>query len=75
METSEFLTLGSAARALGIARLTLRRRINRGQLQTFRNPTDDRTRLVRVTDVEAFRRPTPAPPVRHHRGGSPSMAS
>jgi hypothetical protein len=46
-----------ASRQFGVNPKTLARRVRRGQLPTFLNPLDDRMRLVRVTDMEALKRP------------------
>ncbi len=54
-----FIGFGSAARHLGISEPALRRRVARGEVATWRDPLDDRRRLVRVRDLEALRSPRP----------------
>lgn len=60
METSDLVGTLEAAQRYGTTPQTLRRRVLRGQLQTFVDPLDERRRLIRVADLEAMRRPRPA---------------
>jgi hypothetical protein len=53
------VTFGEATRRLGVSPATLRKRIRRGDLEVFVDPLNDRTKLVRVTDLEPLRRPRP----------------
>jgi transposase len=58
----DLVTCREAARRLGVSAPTLRKRIRRGDLATFVNPLNDRTKLVRVDDLETLRQPQPARP-------------
>ncbi len=60
MEREEFVGSRQAASLLNCAPHTLRRRIVRGEVQTFIDPMDSRRKLIRVTDLEPLRRPRPA---------------
>jgi hypothetical protein len=60
METSELVGTLEAAQRYSTTPQTLRRRVLRGQLQTFVDPLDERRRLIRVADLEEMRRPRPA---------------
>jgi hypothetical protein len=53
------VTFGEATRRLGVSPAMLRKRIRRGDLEVFVDPLNDRTKLVRVTDLEPLRRPRP----------------
>jgi hypothetical protein len=53
------VTFGEATRRLGVSPPTLQKRIRRGDLEVFVDPLNDRTKLVRVTDLEPLRRPRP----------------
>lgn len=55
MERKGLVISGEAARRLGITPATLRKRIRRGELEVFRDPLNDRVRLIRVEDLEALR--------------------
>lgn len=59
METSELVGTLEAAKRYGVTPHTLRRRVLRGQLQTFVDPLDERRRLIRVRDLEEMRIPRP----------------
>ena len=62
MNTTELVTMHEAAQRLGIARLTLRRRIAERRLPTFRSDLDKRVHLMRVADVQALATPIAAQP-------------
>ena len=70
METEEFVGCREASRRFGISAPTLRKRVRRGQLETFINPLDDRKKLIRVRDLEALMRPQPVRP----RDAAPTAA-
>jgi hypothetical protein len=55
----EFIGHREAARRYGVSVPTIRRRVQRGQLETFVLPLDDRKKLIRVRDLEALMRPQP----------------
>ncbi len=59
MTTAHMVACGEAARRLGVSPPTLRKRIRRGEVATFRDPMNDRIKLVRVDDLEAMRVPRP----------------
>ena len=67
MEQKEFVGVVSAAQALGIHYRTLRRRIERGEIEVFRDPLNDRKRLIRTTDLARLRIPQPAQPARREQ--------
>ncbi len=60
MDDQEFVGSNEAAKRLGVAPLTLRQRIRRGELPIFLDPLDSRRRLVRTADLEALRTIRPA---------------
>jgi hypothetical protein len=60
MEQQEFIGSKEAARRLGVAPLTLRQRIRRGEVPIFEDPLDARRRLVRMADLEALKQIRPA---------------
>jgi excisionase family DNA binding protein len=49
-----------AARRLNVSQPTLRARVRRGDLTTWKDPLDDRRKLLRVSDLEDFLQPRPA---------------
>lgn len=59
MTMDQLVTYGEAAQRLGVSLPTLRKRIRRGEVETFRDPMNDRIKLVRVEDVEAMQVPRP----------------
>lgn len=59
MEMDGLVKTGEAVRRTGVTPATLRSRVRRGEIQVFRDPLDDRVRLVRVSDLEAMRNPRP----------------
>lgn len=59
MTMDQLVTYGEAAQRLGVSPPTLRKRIRRGEVETFRDPMNDRIKLVRVEDVEAMQVPRP----------------
>jgi excisionase family DNA binding protein len=58
----EFLSLGQAARRLGVSEFALRRRIAGGEIPVYDNPRDRRSRLIAVSDLEAYATPRRLPP-------------
>ena len=61
MESSEqFIGSNEAARRLGVAPLTLRQRIRRGEVPVFEDPLDARRRLIRTADLEPLKHIRPA---------------
>lgn len=58
--SEEFIGSNEAAKRLGVAPLTLRQRIRRGEILVFVDPLDDRRKLIRRSDLEALRTPRPA---------------
>ena len=58
----EYIGCNQAARKYGVALLTLRRSVQRGDLALYTDPLDDRRKLLRVADLEALRRPQPTRP-------------
>ncbi len=60
-EQGVFVSQRGAARMLGMSPRTVRRRVERGDLPAFRDPRNDRVRLLRVADLEALRVSPPVP--------------
>lgn len=60
MESEKYVSSLDAARQLGVAPLTLRQRIRRGEVPVFEDPLDARRRLIRSSDMEVLRQPRPA---------------
>ena len=58
--SEEFIGSYEAAKRLGVAPLTLRQRIRRGELPIFEDPLDARQRLIRAADLEPLRTIRPA---------------
>jgi len=58
--TDEYVGAHKAARMLGVAPLTLRQRILRGELEAFEDPLDARRRLIRTADLETLKTIRPA---------------
>ena len=54
-----FLSLSEAAKRVDVSRMSLRRRVNRGELDVFEDPLDGRKRLVRTADLDRLRQPRP----------------
>ena len=48
MTMDQLVTYGEAAQRLGVSPPTLRKRIRRGEVETFRDPMNDRIKLGRV---------------------------
>ncbi len=63
LDKREYLSLTEAARRLGVSEPVLRRRVLRGELPTFTNPADLRSRLIKAADVERYAVPQPVIPV------------
>ena len=61
-QPESFIAFSAAAKRLGVAPLTLRQRIQKGEVPVFEHPLDARFRLLRLVDVErlAKREPRPA---------------
>ncbi len=53
----EYMTIKEAAKALGISRATIYRRVKAGELEAYQSRADRRERLVRRADIEALMRP------------------
>ncbi len=69
-----FVTLGQAASRLGISDFALRDRLARGELVTYHNPRDRRSRLIRLEDLKQY--DTPRPIEAQTRGnGDPERAA
>jgi len=66
---NEFLTLGEAARRIGLSGPAMRRRVHAGDLAVYSNPVDGRERLIRLADLAAYLEPKPTAPRRGHAGG------
>jgi hypothetical protein len=60
--TEELIGHREAARRYGVSVPTIRRRVQRGQLETFILPLDDRKKLIRARDLEELMRPQPVRP-------------
>lgn len=58
--TEEFVSLRGAARHCGCTPRTIRKVVQRGDLETFRDPLRPRVHWVRVADLEALRQRRPA---------------
>ncbi len=72
----EFLTLSEAAARLGVSEPALRRRVERGQLPTFTNPGDLRSKLIRAADLDAYAVPAPVLPTgQKHGSGEGAMSA
>lgn len=57
----EYIGINEAMRRYGMAVLTIRKRVARGDLTLYRDPLDDRRKLVKVSEMEALRTASPAP--------------
>ncbi len=55
----QFVTIGEAQRRIGVSHPTFRNRVRRGEIATFTNPRDRRSRLVAVEDLERLLTPRP----------------
>jgi hypothetical protein len=64
MPTDDLIPMTEAARRYGTSLERLRRSIARGDLTPYVKPLDDRTKLLRVSELEALRQPRPASPAR-----------
>ena len=53
----EFLTLNQAAEELGVSRVTLWRRAQKGQIKLYQSEQDQRVRLMKREDVDRMKRP------------------
>lgn len=73
--SDDYVTLTEAARRLGVSEPAIRRRVLRGALQTFSNPQDLRTVLIRTADLNTYAVPQPVMPVSGERGGGDAMSA
>jgi excisionase family DNA binding protein len=53
----EYMTLNEAAEELGVSRVTIWRRIQKGQLEVYQSEQDQRMRLVKRSDIERMKQP------------------
>lgn len=53
----EFLTLGDAAKYLGVSRTTLRQRILEGKLRPVKNQADTREKFIAKSELDALKSP------------------
>jgi len=58
---TEYVSIGEAARRLGVSAFLLRRRIAAGEIRSFADPLDRRLRLLALQDLERYRTPRPLP--------------
>ena len=58
----QFVRLGEAAERLGVSGPALRRRIAGGELATYADPRDKRSKLIRIVDLETYATPRPITP-------------
>ena len=56
-DIAEFLTVRQAAEYLGVSRNKIWRLLRDGRLEAYRNPRDDRVKLVRREALEELRQP------------------
>jgi len=61
MRSDEFIGCTDAVQRYDIDHRTLRRRIHRGDLEVYRDPLDDRRKLLKVSDIERLATPKPLP--------------
>lgn len=59
MTMDGLVTTAEALRRTGITGPTLRKRIRRGDIAVYRDPLDDRLRLISVSDLDALLSPRP----------------
>jgi hypothetical protein len=57
MDSDGHIGFNEASRRFGVSLEVLRRRVQRGELTLYRDPLDDRRKLLKVRDLEAMRRP------------------
>ncbi len=62
--SEEFLTLNQAAEELGVNRVTLWRRVQKGQITLYQSDQDQRVRLVKREDIERMKRPVMIDPAK-----------
>ncbi len=75
-EAEGYVTLSEAAARLGLSEPALRRRVERGLIPTFSNPSDLRSRLIKSADLAAYATPQPVTPARReHEGGEVVMSA
>lgn len=60
----EYLTLNEAAEELGISRVTLWRRSQKGQVDLYQSEQDQRIRLVKRSDIERMKQPVKIDPAK-----------
>ena len=59
---NEYLTLNEAAEELGVSRVTLWRRAQKGQVDLYQSEQDQRIRLVKRSDIERMKQPVKIDP-------------
>ncbi len=57
--TGELVPMTEAAKRAGVSQVTFRDRVRRGEIVTFTNPRDRRSRLVSVGDLDRMMTPRP----------------
>ncbi len=57
--TSEMVSVGEAAKRVGISTATLRRRVAAGELTLYANALNRRERYVRLEDLTKYAEPCP----------------
>ena len=62
MEDRELIPLTEAARRHGVSRMTMARLVRRGLFTIYRNPLDQRQKLLDATEVAERLRPRPERP-------------
>jgi excisionase family DNA binding protein len=56
-----YVTVGRAREQLGVSRMTMYRLLRRHGVQTYADPRDARTRLLKTEDVDRLQQPIPIP--------------
>ena len=57
MDRDDLITVGEAARRLGVSKVTMARLVREGRFRIYENPLDRRQKLLDPTEVEAATRP------------------
>ncbi len=74
--TSEMVSVGEAAKRVGISTATLRRRVAAGELTLYANALNRRERYVRLEDLNRYGEPQPITrPSRSDNGDRHPVAS
>jgi excisionase family DNA binding protein len=60
MGDKEFLSLTEAAEHIGVSRNKIWRLVKDGRLEAYRDPKDDRVKLVKKTDLDTLIQPNKA---------------